>query len=172
MHSVSFSLRKKCPSTDQKKLGIWTLFTQCQYQCYQEIVMFKVVEPLKRNDKNHETLLIVSCVINSFLIYVSETFQIVFSKDLPNVWMLKHIGMLQQKQEKDLRSSLLFLVFCIKRSFIIWVAKFNLTVFYMIKTGICMHKSVEIFEYFSKKFTQHNFFLLRNRHCLFFYLWL
>ena len=70
-----------------------------------------------------------------------------------------------KNKRKIVRSSLLFLVFCIKRSFIIWVAKFNLTVFYMIKTGICMHKSVEIFEYFSKKFTQHNFFLVRNRHC-------
>ena len=122
MHSVSFSLRKKCPSTDQKKLGIWTLFMQCQYQCYQEIVMFKVVEPLKQNDKNHETLLIVSCVINSFLIYVSETFQIVFSKDLSNVSMLKHIGMLQQKQEKDCK--ILLIVSCfLHQTFVYYLSR-------------------------------------------------
>lgn len=116
------TLRKKCPSTDQKKLGVWTLFTQCQYQCYQEIVMFKVVEPLQQNDKNHETLLIVSCVINSFLIYVSETFQIVFSKDLPNVWMLKHIGMLQQKQEKDCK--ILLIVSCfLHQTFVYYLSR-------------------------------------------------
>ena len=110
VHSVSFSLRKKCPNTDQKNLGIWTLFTHSQYQCYPEIAMFKVVEPLQQNDKIHETPLIVSCLINSFLIYVSETFQIVFSEVLPNIWMLKHIGMLQQKQEKYCK--ILLTVFC------------------------------------------------------------
>ena len=64
-----------------------------------------------------------------------------------------------KNKRKIVRSSLLFLVFCIKRSFIIWVAKFNLTVFYMIKTGICMHKSVELFEYFSKNLPSTIFFL-------------
>ena len=42
--------------------------------------MFKIAKPLQQNGKNHETLLIVSCAINSFLICVSETFQIFSSR--------------------------------------------------------------------------------------------
>ena len=41
---VYFTLREKCPNTDQKKLSIWTLFTQCYLHKYCKSCHFPLVK--------------------------------------------------------------------------------------------------------------------------------
>ena len=132
--------------------------------------MFKIVKPLQQNGKNHETLLIVSCAINSFLICVSETFQI-FSSRFDQMFECWNIMECYHKNKRK-TVKILLAVYCL----IFFVSNIrllfeSLKLIWQFSTWF-KQISVEIFEYFSKKFTQHKFFLVWNRHCLFFYLWL
>ena len=57
--------------------------------------MLKIVKIFQQTGTDHKTLLIVSCSIYSFLIWVSETNQTVFFKIRPDIWMLKRAEIVQ-----------------------------------------------------------------------------
>ena len=81
--------------------------------------------------------------------------------------MLKIVQIIQQKGTDH---QTLLIVACSIYSFLIWVSETNQTVFFKIRPDIWMLKRVEIFQHFSKNFTQLKIFLV-PRHCfLFFYL--
>ena len=71
--------------------------------------MLKIVEIFQQKGTDHKALLIVSCSIYSFLIWVSETNQRVFFKIRPDIQMLKIVEIFQQKGQ-IIRRFLLFLV--------------------------------------------------------------
>ena len=75
---------------------------------------------------DHKMLLIVSCSINSFLTWVSETNQAVFFKIWSDIWMLKIVEIFQQKGTDH---KTLLIVFCSIYSFLIWVSETNQTIF-------------------------------------------
>ena len=78
--------------------------------------------------------------------------------------MLKIVEIFQQKG--TIHQALL-IVSCSIYSFLIWVSK---AVFFKIRPDIWMLKRVEIFQHFSKNFTQLKFFLVPSQCFLFFYL--
>ena len=58
-------------------------------------MMLKIVEIFQQKGIDHKTLLITSCSIYSFLIWVSETNQKVLFKIRPDIWMLKYAEIFQ-----------------------------------------------------------------------------
>ena len=57
--------------------------------------MLKIVEVFQQTGTDDQALIIVSCSIYSFLIWVYETTQTVFSKTWPDIWMLKIVEIFQ-----------------------------------------------------------------------------
>ena len=57
--------------------------------------IFLYFDDFQQNGTDHQTLLIVCSSIHSFLIWVSETNQTVFSKIRQDIWMLKVVEMFQ-----------------------------------------------------------------------------
>ena len=87
-------------------------------------MMVKTVEILQQKGADHKTLLIVSCSIYSFLIWVSETNQRDFFKISLDTLMLKIVEIFQYK-ERD--HEVLGIVSCSIYSFLIWVSETNQT---------------------------------------------
>ena len=129
--------------------------------------MLKIVEILKQKGTDHKTLLIVSCSIYSFLIWVSETIEIVFFKIWLDLLMLKIVEIFQQNGTDH---QMLLIASCSIYLFLIWVSKTNQTIFSKIRADIWMLKVVEIFHHFAKIFTQLKIFLVSHQCFLFFYL--
>ena len=129
--------------------------------------MLKIVEILQQKGTDHKTLLIVSCSIYSFLIWVSETNETVFFKIRSDIWMLKIVEILKQKGTDH---KTLLIVSCSIYSFLTWVSETNQTVLSKIQPDIWMLKIVEIFQHFPKIFTQLEIFLVSHQCFLFFYL--
>ena len=71
--------------------------------------MLKIVEIFQQKGTDHKTLLIVSCAIYSFLIWVSETIQIFFFKIRLDMLMFK---VDESFQEKDTDHKILLIVSC------------------------------------------------------------
>ena len=84
--------------------------------------MLKIVEILQQKGTDHKTLLIVSCSIYSFLIWVSETNETVFFKIRSDIWMLKIVEILKQKGTDH---KTLLIVSCSIYSFLTWVSETN-----------------------------------------------
>ena len=72
-------------------------------------MMVKIVEILQQKGIDHKTLLIVSCSIYSFLIWVSETSQRVFFKISLDIWCSKLLNYFSKKRGIT-RCLVLFLV--------------------------------------------------------------
>ena len=123
--------------------------------------MFKIAKPLQQNGKNHETLLIVSCAINSLLICVSETFQIFSSRfdqmfECWNIMECYHKN--KRKTVKILLAvyCLLFFVSNIRLLFesvkLIWFSTW-------FKQSSACSEVLKYFNIFQKKLPSTNFFL-------------
>ena len=134
------------------------------YQGYAEIKMLKIVETLQQKVADHKTLLIASCSIYNFFIWVSETNQRVFFKIRLDNLMLKIVEIFQQKGKDHMA----LLVSCSIYSFLIWVSETNQTAFFKIRPDIWMLKRVKIFQYFSETSTQLKIFLVPRQCFLFF----
>ena len=73
-------------------------------------------------------------------------------------------------QQKGTDKKTLLIVSCSIYSFLIWISETNQTVFFKIRSDIWMLQIVEIFQHFSKIFTQLKIFLAPHQSFLFFYL--
>ena len=111
--------------------------------------MLKIVEIFQQKGIDHKTLLIVSCAIYSFLIWVSETIQIFFFKIRLDMLMFK---VDESFQEKDTDHKIILIVSCSICLFLIWVSETNHTVSSKIRPDSWMLRIVEIFQHFSNLF--------------------
>ena len=128
--------------------------------------MLKIVEIFQQKGTDHKTLLIVSCAIYSFLIWVSETIQIFFFKIRLDMLMFK---VDESFQEKDTAHKMLLIVSCSICLFLIWVSETNHTVSSKIRPDSWMLRIVEIFQHFSEIFIQLKMFLV-PRQCFLYFL--
>ena len=106
-------------------------------------MILRIVEILQQKGTGHKTLLIVSCSIYLFLIWVSETNETVFFQFRLDMSMLRSVDIFQQK-ETDQKP--LLIVFCSICLFLIWVSETNETVFFKFRQDMSMLKTVEIFQ--------------------------
>ena len=130
--------------------------------------MLKIVETFQQKGTDHKNLLIVSCSIYSFLIWVSETIQTVFLKIRLDMLMLKIVEILQQKGTDH---KTLLIVSCSINSSLIWVSETNQTVFLKIRLDILMLK-IKIVEIIIKqKGADHKALLIVSCSVYSFLIW-